>query len=327
MSRARLLEAEPRALAEAAEILRAGGLVAFPTETVYGLGADATSDAAVAALYAAKQRPAHNPLIVHVAGRAAVEPLARLDGRAERLAARFWPGPLTLVLPRRADAPLSRHATAGLATVAVRVPAHPVALALLEAVRLPIVAPSANRSGRVSATTARDVAVDLGEVIDLVLDAGPCPVGVESTVVDLSEPDRPVLLRPGGVPRAALEEALGPLAEPSADEERPRSPGRLASHYAPSLPVRLDALEVEPDEALLAFGDRVPRGAFATFNLSPSGDLAEAARRLYALLRAADRSGAKRIAVVPIPAEGLGEAIRDRLRRAAAPRPTRESAG
>jgi L-threonylcarbamoyladenylate synthase len=326
MSRARVLPADPHAVAEAADILRAGGLVAFPTETVYGLAADAASDAAVAALYAAKSRPARNPLIVHLAGRAAVEPLAHLDGRAERLAARFWPGPLTLVLRRRADAPVSALATAGLATVAVRVPAHPVAVALLQAVRLPIVAPSANRSGRVSPTTAQDVAAELADAIDLILDAGPCPIGVESTVVDLSEPDRPVLLRPGGVPRAALEEYLGPLAEPTRDEPRPRSPGRFTSHYAPSLPVRLDALEVEPDEALLAFGACVPRGAFVTFNLSPSGDVAEAAHRLYALLRAADRSGAKRIAVVPIPAEGLGEAIRDRLRRAAAPRPTAANA-
>jgi len=327
MSRARILSADPRAVAEAAEVLRAGGLVAFPTETVYGLGADATSDAAVAALYAAKRRPAHNPLIVHLAGRAFVEPLAFLDARAERLAARFWPGPLTLVLLRRPRAPISALATAGLATVAVRVPAHPVALALLEAARLPVVAPSANRSGRLSPTSAEDVAAELADAIDLILDAGPCPIGVESTVVDLSEPDRPVLLRPGGIPRAALEEVVGPLADRRDDEAQPRSPGRLASHYAPSLPVRLDALEVEPDEALLAFGSCVPPGALVTFNLSPRGDTAEAARRLYALLRAADRSGARRIAVVPIPAEGLGEAIRDRLRRAAAPRPDGERSG
>ncbi len=324
MSRARLLEAGDRAIAEAAEVLRAGELVAFPTETVYGLGADATSDAAVAALYAAKRRPAHNPLIVHIAGRAALEPLARLDARAERLAERFWPGPLTFVLPRRPTAPVSPLATAGLSTVAVRVPAHPVALALLEAAGQPIVAPSANRSGRVSPTSAEDVALELGDAIALILDAGPCRVGVESTIVDLSEPDRPVLLRPGGVPRAAIEEVLGPLAEAGEGEARPRAPGRLASHYAPSLPVRLDALEVEPDEALLAFGPRVPSGAFATFNLSPAGDTTEAARRLYALLRAADRSGARQIAVMPIPGEGLGEAIRDRLRRAAAPRPSPE---
>jgi len=327
MSRARILPAEPRAVAEAADALRAGRLVAFPTETVYGLGADATSDAAVAALYAAKRRPAHNPLIVHVAGRAFLEPLAALDAKAERLAARFWPGPLTLVLPRRPDAPISALATAGLATVAVRVPAHPVALSLLEVARLPVVAPSANRSGRVSPTSADDVALELADAIDLILDAGPCPIGIESTVVDLSEPDRSVLLRPGGVPRAVLEELLGPLAERPGGEAQPRAPGRLASHYAPSLPLRLDALEVEPDEALLAFGSCVPPGALVTFNLSPRGDTAEAARRLYALLRAADRSGARRIAVVPIPAEGLGEAIRDRLRRAAAPRPDGERSG
>lgn len=321
MRRARILPAEARAIVEAAELLRAGGLVAFPTETVYGLGADATNEAAVEALYAAKRRPPHNPLIVHVESRAAAEPLALLDRRAERLVQRFWPGPLTLVLPRREGSAISRLATAGLATLAIRVPAHPVALALLEAARVPVVAPSANRSGRVSPTSASDVAVELGDAIELILDAGPCRIGVESTVIDLSEPDRPVLLRPGGVPREAIEEILGPLCEPSSSEDRPRSPGRLASHYAPSLPVRLDALEVEPDEALLAFGPEVPPGAFVTFNLSPSGDLAEAARRLYAFLRAADRSGARRIAVVPIPAVGLGEAIRDRLERAAAPRP------
>lgn len=321
MRRARILPAEARAIVEAAELLRAGGLVAFPTETVYGLGADATDEAAVEALYAAKRRPPHNPLIVHVGSRAAAEPLALLDRRAERLVERFWPGPLTLVLPRREGSAISRLATAGLATVAIRVPAHPVALALLEAARVPVVAPSANRSGRVSPTSASDVAVELGDAIELILDAGPCRIGVESTVIDLSEPDRPVLLRPGGVPREEIEEILGPLCEPSSSEDRPRSPGRLASHYAPSLPVRLDALEVEPDEALLAFGPEVPPGAFVTFNLSPSGDLAEAARRLYAFLRAADRSGARRIAVVPIPAVGLGEAIRDRLERAAAPRP------
>lgn len=327
MSRSRVLPVDERTIARAAELLREGRLVAFPTETVYGLGADATSDAAVEALYAAKRRPAHNPLIVHLAERAAVEPLAFLEGPAAELAERFWPGPLTLVLPRRAGSPVSAIATAGLETVAVRVPAHPVALALLAAARIPVVAPSANRSGRVSPTSAADVRLELGDAVDLVLDGGPCRIGVESTVVDLREPDRPVLLRPGGLPRAAIEAIVGPLAEAGASEARPRSPGRLASHYAPHLPLRLDAREVEPDEALLAFGPDVPQGALATFNLSPSGDTAEAARRLYALLRAADRSGARRIAVVPIPREGLGEAIRDRLRRAAAPRSEREGGG
>ncbi len=321
MSLPRVLPADERAVAAAAEALRDGRLVAFPTETVYGLGADATSDAAVTALYRAKRRPAHNPLIVHLARPEAAEPLAQFDAHARRLAERFWPGPLTLVLPARPGSPISRLATAGLATVAIRIPAHPVALALLKAARVPVVAPSANRSGRVSPTRAEDVVAELDAEVAIVLDAGPCPIGVESTVLDLSEPDRPVLLRPGGLPRAAVEAIVGPLAEPATPTpDRPRAPGQLASHYAPRLPVRLDATTVEPDEALLTFGPNAPRGAHATFDLSPSGDLAEAARRLYALLRAADRSGARRIAVMPIPAEGLGEAIRDRLRRAAAPR-------
>ncbi|MCS6878724.1 MAG: L-threonylcarbamoyladenylate synthase [Geminicoccaceae bacterium] len=317
----RIRPPEPEAIAEAAELLRSGKLVAFPTETVYGLGADATNDVAVAALFRAKGRPAHNPLIVHVAAREAAEPLASFDARARHLAERFWPGPLTLVLRQRSDSPVSPRATAGLDTVAIRVPAHPVALALLRAVGRPVVAPSANRSGRVSPTCAEDVAAELGEAVALVLDAGPCPIGVESTVIDLSDPDRARILRPGGVTRSELEAILGPLAEAPTDEKAPRSPGRMRSHYAPRLPVRLDARTVAADEALLAFGDDVPKGALWTFNLSPSGDLAEAARNLYRALRLADRSGARAIAVVPIPTRGLGEAIRDRLARAAAPRP------
>lgn len=317
----RVVAASPAAIAEAARLLRQGRLVAFPTETVYGLGAVATSDAAVAAVFAAKGRPAHNPLIVHLKDRAAAHGIARLDPRAEALAQRFWPGPLTLVVPAAPGSPISPRATAGLDTIAVRVPAHPVAQALLAATVLPVAAPSANPSGRTSPTTAEHVAADLAGRVELVLDGGPCPVGVESTVVDLSLPERAVLLRPGGIARDALVETIGPLAEPGAgDAERPRAPGQLTGHYAPRLPVRLDALEVAPDEALLAFGATVPPGARTTLNLSPAGDLAEAARNLFAMLRALDASGAARIAVVPIPEDGLGEAIRDRLARAAAPR-------
>ena len=316
-----VVAASPRAIKEAARLLRQGRLVAFPTETVYGLGAVATSDAAVAAVFAAKGRPAHNPLIVHLKDRAAAHGIARLDARAEALAARFWPGPLTLVVPAPPDSPISRLATAGLDTIAVRVPAHPVAQELLARTVLPVVAPSANPSGRTSPTTAAHVAADLAGRVEFVLDGGACAVGVESTVVDLSVPDRVVVLRPGGIAREALRETIGPLAgaDPSEDD-RPRSPGRLPGHYAPRLPVRLDALEVAPDEALLGFGPTVPPGARMTLNLSPTGDLAEAARNLFAMLRALDASGAVRIAVVPIPGEGLGEAIRDRLARAAAPR-------
>lgn len=299
--------------------LRHGRLVAFPTETVYGLGAAATSDAAVAALYRAKGRPAHNPLIVHVADLAGARAVADLDERATAVALAFWPGPLTLVLPRATGAPISALATAGLATVAVRLPAHPLARALLEAAALPIAAPSANPSGLVSPTTAAHVATDLDHAVDIVLDGGPCPVGVESTVLDLSG-GTAGLLRAGGLPRAALERLLGPLRT-GADAEAPRSPGQLASHYAPRLPVRLEATAVAADEALLAFGPVVPPGAMAVRNLSPAGDPGEAARNLFAMLRELDASGARAIAVMPIPASGLGEAVRDRLQRAAAPRP------
>ncbi|MFO1071235.1 MAG: L-threonylcarbamoyladenylate synthase [Geminicoccaceae bacterium] len=310
---------EPAAIAEAATALRHGRLVAFPTETVYGLGGHAGDDAAVATIYRAKGRPAHNPLIVHVADLAAARALAELTPMATALAEAFWPGPLTLVLPRRPGAGISAHATAGLATIALRIPSHPVAQALLAAAGLPVAAPSANPSGRVSPTLAQHVAAELGAAVDLVLDGGACPVGVESTVIDLSG-EVPRLLRPGGLARAELERLAGPLAA-AGDAARPLAPGQLASHYAPRLPVRLDAMTVAADEALLAFGPDVPAGARTTLNLSPTGDLAEAARRLFAHLRALDASGASAIAVMPIPGHGLGEAIRDRLRRAAAPRP------
>jgi L-threonylcarbamoyladenylate synthase len=305
-------------VAEAARLVVAGRLVAIPTETVYGLAADAGNDAAVAAIFAAKDRPHFNPLIVHVPGAAAADRLGRLDQRAAGLIARFWPGPLTLVVPRRPRARLSLLVSAGLDTVALRAPAHPVAQALLRLCGRPLAAPSANRSGRISPTSAQHVAEGLGAAVDLILDAGPCPVGIESTVIDLCG-ERPRLLRPGGVTLEQLRAALGEV-EIGGDEARPSSPGQLASHYAPEHPLRLEATAVAADEALLAFGRAPLDGALITRNLSPSGDLAEAAAHLFAFLRELDRSGARAIAVMPIPDDGLGRAINDRLRRAAAPR-------
>jgi L-threonylcarbamoyladenylate synthase len=309
----------------AAQALRAGRLVAFPTETVYGLGAIATDDRAVAAIFAAKGRPRFNPLIVHVESRAAAAALADWNKLAERLAARFWPGALTLILPRAENCPLSPLVSAGGPTVGLRVPAHPVALALLKATGLPIAAPSANPAGAVSPTTASHVAEGLGDRVDLILDGGRCRIGLESTVLDLSA-GQPRLLRPGGVTRAALEAELGPLATAADDPGRaPRGPGQLASHYAPARPLRLDAHAVAADEALLAFGpEPLPQplqGAAATLNLSRAGDLEEAAANLFWMLRRLDLPGHRAVAVMPIPGSGLGEAIRDRLARAAAPRP------
>ena len=310
--------ATQEAIERAAELLRAGALVAFPTETVYGLGGDATNDAAVAAIFAAKGRPHFNPLIVHVPGLAEAAALALFDARARRTAERFWPGPLSLVLPRRPDSGLSLLASAGLDTVALRAPAHPVAQRLLRAAGRPIAAPSANRSGRISPTTAEHVAAELGDRAALILDGGPCTIGLESTVLDLTEA-RPALLRPGGVPVEALTEMFGNIAMPAQGETSPRSPGRLASHYAPSLPLRLDATSARAGEALLAFspGDAPPGFAEVLF-LSRSGDLVEAAANLFAMLRRLDRPEFSGIAVMPIPERGLGRAINDRLRRAAA---------
>lgn len=310
-------------LARAARAIRAGALVAFPTETVYGLGGDATSDKAVAAIYAAKARPWFNPLIVHTASLRDAEKLAVFDVRARKLARAFWPGPLTLVLRRRAASGISWLATAGLDTVAVRVPDDPVAQALLRRSRRPIAAPSANPSGRISPTAAEHVAGAFRRrrtALAIILDGGPCRVGVESTVVDLSG-RRARLLRPGGIPREAIEKLIGRLA--AADTHGPaKSPGQLKSHYAPRLPLRLEASRPRRGEAYLAFG-AVPPGidAEAVKNLSPSRDLAEAAANLFAMLRALDRRRFKRIAVAPIPRHGLGAAINDRLARAAAPRP------
>jgi len=316
----RIAEPTAQSVAEAARLLREGQLVAFPTETVYGLGGDATNDRAVAAIFEAKGRPQFNPLISHVLDAAAAQKFVRWNDTAEKLAARLWPGPLTLVLPRSPGSPISLLATAGLDSVAIRAPSHPVAQALIRAAGLPIAGPSANRSGAVSPTRAEHVAESLGERVPLILDGGPCLVGVESTVLDLTGAT-PTLLRPGGATREAIEAVIGPIAVsdalPSGDAAL-KSPGQLASHYAPSRPVRLKATRVGNDEGLLAFGPDVPTGAVLTYNLSPSGDLGEAAANLFAMMRALDRPGVGRIAVMPIPQTGLGLAINDRLRRAAA---------
>jgi L-threonylcarbamoyladenylate synthase len=304
-------------IAIAAALLRAGRLVAFPTETVYGLGGDATNDRAVAAIFAAKARPRFNPLIVHVRDLAEAEEMAVFNAPARRAAGRFWPGPLTLVLPRQPFAGLSLLGSAGLETVAIRVPAHPVAQGLLREAGRPIAAPSANRSGRVSPTEAGHVAEDLGDDVAMILDDGPTPVGLESTVLDLSG-EAPALLRPGATTFEALTELLGPIALPGSG--LPKSPGMLASHYAPRLPVRLAAAEACPGEGLLAFGPNPPPGFAEVQWLSRAGDLAEAAANLFAMLRRLDRPSFTGIAVMPIPEHGLGLAINDRLRRAAAPR-------
>ena len=316
----RLLPANRNAVAEAARVLSEGGLVAFPTETVYGLGADATNGAAVARLYAAKGRPRFNPLIAHVADLDAALSLARFSEDAKRLAAAFWPGPLTLVLPKAAGCPVAELATAGLDSIAVRVPDHPVARDLLEAFGKSIVAPSANQSGHVSPTTGQHVHADLDGRIDLIIDGGATSVGVESTIVSCIE--LPTLLRPGGLPREEIERVLGHalmIAEPVPDEA-PVAPGMLASHYAPKTRLRLNARDVRDGEALLAFGTNIPTAA-RVLNLSSTGDLVEAAANLFSHLRALDASGARGIAVMPIPNNDLGEANNDRLARAAAPRP------
>lgn len=314
----------PSGIARAAGLLRAGRPVAFPTETVYGLGADATDDRAVAALFAAKDRPRFNPLIVHFADSADAEGEAAFDARAHRLAETLWPGPLTLVLPRRPGSRLSLLVSAGLDTVAVRVPAHPTARRLLRAADVPIAAPSANRSGTVSPTTAQHVLESLGGRIPLILAGGRCAVGLESTVLDLSG-ETPLLLRPGAVTREEIAALIGPVSLPVDLPEGDggtgarKSPGQLRSHYAPSVPVRLNARLAEPGEALLTFGPDLRKGELV-LNLSEKGDLTEAAANLFAMLRALDRPGVRAIAVVPIPEHGLGVAINDRLRRAAAPR-------
>jgi L-threonylcarbamoyladenylate synthase len=316
---ARMVPATPEAVARAAELLRAGALVAFPTETVYGLGADATDERAVAAIFAAKGRPHFNPLIVHIPGLEEAKAFAQFDARAQRIAAQFWPGPLTLVLPRRAAAGLSLLASAGLDTVALRAPAHPIAQALLCATGRPIAAPSANRSGRISPTEAAHVAAELSDAIALILDAGRTPVGLESTVLDLTG-ETPRLLRPGGITLERLQASLGAIGIGKTAAGPARSPGMLASHYAPSLPLRLEVIEAHPGEALLAFGPNISAGFAEVLWLSYSADLVEAAANLFAMLRRLDRPEFSGIAVMPIPNHGLGHAINDRLRRAAAPR-------
>ncbi len=301
----------PADISAAVAALRAGGLVILPTETVYGLAADAADPRAVAKVYEAKGRPAFNPLIAHVADLNMARRIARFDTRAEWLVERFWPGPLTLVLPILDPAAVCDLARAGLDTVAVRAPSHPTAQALLKAFGGPLVAPSANRSGRPSPTTLADALEETGAAAQAALDGGSCTIGLESTVVALL--DAPRLLRPGAITRAQLEAVAGPLSEAEADARR--SPGRMTRHYAPNLPLRLNAEEAEAGEVWLGFGRW---GGAGGFNLSPDGDLTEAAANLFAYLRAADRAeGASGIAVAPIPDAGLGEAINDRLRRAA----------
>ena len=303
--------ADSAAVRRAARLLRGGALVAFPTETVYGLGADATNGTAVAGIFAAKGRPRFNPLIVHLAGLTEAEHHAVFNDTARRLARKFWPGALTLVLPRRADTPLSELVSARLGTVALRVPAHPVAAALLRQAGLPIAAPSANPSGKVSATTAAHVSESLGDKVAFILDGGPTQLGLESTVIGFAG-ERAILLRPGAIPRGEIEAITGPLLQA---DDTIQSPGQLESHYAPRATIRLNADHAEANEALLGFGPSQD----AALNLSPTGDLKEAAANLFAMLRALDKC-ASGIAVMPIPQSGLGEAINDRLRRAAAPR-------
>jgi L-threonylcarbamoyladenylate synthase len=311
-----IVPATEETTAAAADALRAGGLVAFPTETVYGLGANALLPEAVAKIFAAKERPRFNPLIVHVAGFAQAKRFVVPNEMAERLAGAFWPGALTLVLPRRPDCEIGDLVTAGLDTLAIRAPAHPVAQALLKEAGVPLAAPSANRSGRISPTTAQHVEAELGDRVSMILDGGPCPLGLESTVVALA--GEPTLLRLGAVTRKEIERVLGCALEDPDETARPASPGQLASHYAPQAKLRLEAQGAEPGEALLAFGPEAPIFKGPAINLSISGDLQEAATNFFAALRALDASGVERIAVMPIPRHGLGEAINDRLRRAAA---------
>lgn len=323
MVQTKRLTPDAAGLAEAAAILRRGGLVAFPTETVYGLGADATNPEAVAGIYAAKERPSFNPLISHLDSLAAAQVQGVFDETAERLAKAFWPGPLTLVVPAARTCTVSDLARAGLDSVALRVPAHLLAHALLEKTGRPVAAPSANRSGRISPTEADHVLGDLDGRIDAVVDGGPAMVGIESTIVACLG-GAPRLLRPGGVPREAIEALIGCRLEIAPEAtDNPVAPGMLASHYAPRAQVRLNAHEIRPGEAALLFGAVTPEGLAgvqATANLSESGDLTEAATRLFSSLRQLDASGADTIAVSPIPETGLGEAINDRLRRAAAER-------
>ncbi len=298
-------------------MLREGKLVAFPTETVYGLGADATNDRAVATIYAAKGRPEFNPLIIHVAMPRALDNLVEWNETAQLLASQFWPGPLTLVLPRKKNCPVSLLASAGMDTLAVRIPSHPVAKQLLEAVGIPIAAPSANASGKLSPTTPVHVAESLGNKVDLILAGGKSQIGLESTVLNLTS-SKPTILRPGGVTKEQLEKLLGSVDDAGEiQSNKPLSPGMLESHYAPNLPLRLNADNAGDDEALLAFGpDVFIKGGAMRLNLSEQGDLSEAAANLFAMLRQLDQPRFRAIAVMPVPNVGLGVAINDRLKRA-----------
>lgn len=315
-------EASPDAVREGARVIRCGGLVAFPTETVYGLGADATNDKAIAGIFALKERPQFNPLIVHVKDEVQAAEIVEFDDRAQELAHKFWPGALTLVLPRKAGAKISLVASAGLDTIAVRVPAHPVAQALLHEAGVPIAAPSANKSGYISPTQALHVLMQFkdGQGLNFIIDGGPCAVGLESTILDLTTPT-PTLLRHGGVALEDLQAVLGDVNVLKGDGENVTAPGQLKSHYAPSIPLRInvDPKDREKGESLITFGPNMPKRA--ALNLSKTGDLREAAANLFTMLRALDMPGIRGICVVPIPNEGLGRAINDRLERAAAPRP------
>ncbi len=301
------------AVKNAAEILRAGGLVAIPTETVYGLAADATQGKAVARIFEAKGRPSFNPLIVHVGARDWVGDLAQTDDRFHRLAKAFWPGPLTFVLPRAATSPVSDLVAAGLPSLALRMPAHPIAQAILHAAQRPLAAPSANLSGTVSPTEATHVAASLGGRVDLIVDGGPCAVGIESTVLDLTGATA-TILRPGSVTQDEIAAVIGPVTTSAGDPSAPKSPGQLAAHYAPAIPLRMNAPNARAGEAFLGFGP-VPD---ATLNLSPAGDLREAAAHLFGMIRALDDATLYTgIAVAPVPLTGIGLAINDRLERAA----------
>ena len=310
--------ATPDSIQEAATLLRVVLLDASPTETVYGLGADATNDAAVAAIFDTKKRPAFNPLIVHFANCEMLAPHVIMTDLATSLADAFWPGPLTLVLKRAPDTPISKLVSAGLETMAVRVPKHPIAQSLIRACNTPIAAPSANRFGDISPTRAEHVAASLGDGKALILDGGQTDIGIESTVIDLSE-NTPTLLRPGFVTQEMIEQVIGPLMIPKDNSEdgAHKSPGRELRHYAPKHPLRINVTELQPGDVLLAFGESIPDHGDMVLNLSPKGDLREAAANLFAMLHTLDRAAPKAIAVMAIPETGLGVAINDRLRRAA----------
>jgi L-threonylcarbamoyladenylate synthase len=319
-----IVAATKESIARAGEALARGEIVAFPTETVYGLGANALDASAVAKVFAAKARPRFNPLIVHVLGIEQAETYAEVDETARKLINAFWPGPLTLVLPRKRNCTIADLVSAGIDTIALRAPSHPVARALLDAAMLPIAAPSANRSGRISPTTAEHVEAELGRLPAMILDGGPCRLGLESTVLGI-DGEQVTLLRLGALPREEIETVLGrDLARPMPG--RVTSPGQLATHYAPLTPLRLNAQSAKSGEALLAFGPHAPDFSGPTINLSTRGDLVEAAANFFAALRTLDAAGVERIAVMPIPAHGLGEAINDRLKRAASAATIRVSA-